>query len=318
MDAGPGKDVLQRKVIDFYTNYFSAMLKAFPEVLHLHFGISTKGRGGLFGLPKRLIKGSELLVDEIVSFSRLDRAGTLLRGLDLGCGLAGTSIYLAKRFSHNMIGITIAPSQVPIARKNARRFGLDEKIRIVCGDGTALSFSEATFDFVIMIEVAFHIEQKALLFSEIHRTLRPGGHLVIADIEASSHHPLMSCFGVHSFPPVDAYRLLTAAAGFGDYREKDVSPEVALWMNDYIRSSSGFFQLLVLVSLVLRLRLLSAYSYRVSHSYLRKFLRQNMVQSGMERKDVFEFSSIKRIRSEYKRFLEHKSLIYKFMVQTRM
>jgi methylase of polypeptide subunit release factors len=43
------------------------------------------------------------------------------RILDAGCGIGGSSIWMAKNFKNQAIGITISPKQVAYAKKQAKR-----------------------------------------------------------------------------------------------------------------------------------------------------------------------------------------------------
>src|SRR5437667_9735527 len=49
----------------------------------------------------------------------------------------------------------------------------------VYASGLALPFPVACFDAVICAEVLEHVPDPQRLFSEVHRVLRPGGHLVL-------------------------------------------------------------------------------------------------------------------------------------------
>lgn len=88
--------------------------------------------------------------------------------LDLGCG-AGM-LALLKRKGVTLTGLDLSDECVAAARRN----GYDETF---LSDLDALPFADASFDYVVSLDVIGHIlaEQKDAVFAEIKRVLRPGG-----------------------------------------------------------------------------------------------------------------------------------------------
>jgi ubiquinone/menaquinone biosynthesis C-methylase UbiE len=106
------------------------------------------------------------------------------RVLDVGCGLGGASRYLASAFGCQVVGIDLTPDYVETARLLAARFGLDHRVRYECADALALPFREAEFDVVWTQHAAMNIADKAGLYAEMFRVLKPGGCLALYDILA--------------------------------------------------------------------------------------------------------------------------------------
>jgi SAM-dependent methyltransferase len=88
--------------------------------------------------------------------------------LDLGCG-AGI-LALLKRKGVKLTGVDLSDECVAAARRN----GYDETLR---AELHALPFAEASFDYVVSLDVIGHIaaEQKDAVLAEIRRVLRPDG-----------------------------------------------------------------------------------------------------------------------------------------------
>jgi SAM-dependent methyltransferase len=88
--------------------------------------------------------------------------------LDLGCG-AGM-LALLKRKGVTLTGVDLSDECVAAARRN----GYDETVR---SELHALPFPEASFDYVVSLDVIGHIaaEQKDAVLTEIRRVLRPDG-----------------------------------------------------------------------------------------------------------------------------------------------
>src|SRR4051812_13675210 len=88
--------------------------------------------------------------------------------LDLGCG-AGM-LALLKRKGVALTGVDLSDECVAAARRN----GYDETVRCVLD---ALPFGDASFDYVVSLDVLGHIpaEEKDAVLREIKRVLRPDG-----------------------------------------------------------------------------------------------------------------------------------------------
>ena len=88
--------------------------------------------------------------------------------LDLGCG-AGM-LALLKRKGITLTGVDLSDECVAAARRN----GYDETVR---AELHALPFAEASFDYVVSLDVIGHIPEqgKDAVLREIKRVLRPGG-----------------------------------------------------------------------------------------------------------------------------------------------
>ncbi len=107
------------------------------------------------------------------------RAGD--RVLDAGCGLGGSSFWLAQHLGARVVGITLAQSQVDQASRIAARRRLADKVRFERADFTCTPFPTGSFDVVWAVESICHAEKKGLFYREAARLLRPGGRLVIAE-----------------------------------------------------------------------------------------------------------------------------------------
>src|SRR5688572_30430585 len=99
------------------------------------------------------------------------------RVCDIGCGYGATARMLAARWQANVTGITISPAQYRFA---CEQIPLEEpKPRYRLGDWLENDFPSASFDAAIAIESSEHMPDLRAFFLQAHRTLRPGGRLVI-------------------------------------------------------------------------------------------------------------------------------------------
>jgi tocopherol O-methyltransferase len=101
------------------------------------------------------------------------------RVLDVGCGLGGSSLWLARHLDCRVVGITISPTQAGIAADRAHEESLDSRASFLVLDANRLDLAESSFDVVWCIECSEHLLNKAKFFRDCARVLRPGGRLAL-------------------------------------------------------------------------------------------------------------------------------------------
>jgi cyclopropane fatty-acyl-phospholipid synthase-like methyltransferase len=101
--------------------------------------------------------------------------------LDAGCGVGGSSLWLAKERNCQVVGISLNQRQVTKANRFALDAGLSDKLRFERKDYMNTGYPQNSFDVVWGIESLCYADDKGLFLKEAHRILRPGGRLIIAD-----------------------------------------------------------------------------------------------------------------------------------------
>ncbi|MCA0249278.1 MAG: class I SAM-dependent methyltransferase [Proteobacteria bacterium] len=104
------------------------------------------------------------------------------RCLDIGSGIGGPSRYFAAERGWKIDGIDLTPEYVEIAQRLSQRVGMGDTVTYRLGSATALPFADTTFDGAYMLHVGMNIPDKATVFAEVHRVLKPGGIFAIYDV----------------------------------------------------------------------------------------------------------------------------------------
>ena len=102
--------------------------------------------------------------------------------LDVGCGLGGPCRMLADEYDCQTTGIDLSHEYIRTAKKLSKLVKLDAQTTFVQGDATSLPFENNSFDVVWTQHVQMNIPNKAALYSEISRVLKPGGNFIYYDI----------------------------------------------------------------------------------------------------------------------------------------
>ena len=101
--------------------------------------------------------------------------------LDAGCGIGGSSLWLAKNIGCNVTGISLSAKQVATANKLSAEENLQTIAIFEQKDFTATNYPSESFDVVWAIESVCHAADKSKFIAEAYRLLKKGGRLIMAD-----------------------------------------------------------------------------------------------------------------------------------------
>ena len=128
-------------------------------------------------LPFPLILAQEKLIEKLAKLLDLKPNQQIL---DVGCGMGGSSLYLARNFGINSVGITLSSEQLKIAAKDAQQFP-ELNLSYQIQDAHDLScFPENSFDVVWSLESCEQFYNKKLFFEQVNRVLKVGGKFMLA------------------------------------------------------------------------------------------------------------------------------------------
>jgi ubiquinone/menaquinone biosynthesis C-methylase UbiE len=150
-----------------------------------------------------------------------------LQLLDVGSGIGGPARYFAHHQKCLVAGIDLTDEFVRVARGLSQRVGLADKVTFVQGSATELPFPAGNFDGAYMLHVGMNIGDKAALFAQVKRVLKPDGFFGIYDVMRTGPGEIMfpvlwAATGATSFVADDAtYRRLLTEAGFKVVNERE-------------------------------------------------------------------------------------------------
>eukprot|EP00931_Biecheleriopsis_adriatica_P103744 TRINITY_DN78538_c0_g1_i1.p1 TRINITY_DN78538_c0_g1~~TRINITY_DN78538_c0_g1_i1.p1 ORF type:complete len:463 (+),score=51.04 TRINITY_DN78538_c0_g1_i1:72-1391(+) len=129
---------------------------------------------------RRFKNFKEAKIDFCAEMLEFSGASNPKRILDVGCGIGGTSRFLAKRFPDaEVVGITLSPEQVRRGTELADAAGL-KNVRFEVINALDMSFPDGSFDLVWGCESGEHMPDKAKYIEEMARVCSPGGRVVVA------------------------------------------------------------------------------------------------------------------------------------------
>lgn len=152
------------------------------------------------------------------------RAGMAV--LDIGSGLGGPARLAAEQYGVRVTGIDLTPDFCEAAAGLAAEAGLADKVSFHAGSALDMPFADGAFDAAYTIHTAMNIADKAALYREARRVLKPGALFGIYDILGASgqelHFPVPWSAGPETsfLVPPEEMEALLREAGFAVERSE--------------------------------------------------------------------------------------------------
>jgi SAM-dependent methyltransferase len=158
--------------------------------------------------------------------------------LDLGGGIGGPARSIARAFGVRVVVLDLSEEYCRTGAALTDRLGLAGSVAFRHGSALDLPFEDASFDVVWTQHSTMNIPDKARLYREAHRVLRPGGRLAMHEIMAGPvpglHFPVPWARTAElSFllPPEDVRRLIRGT-GFAESVWQDETDAVEAWLGE--------------------------------------------------------------------------------------
>lgn len=97
--------------------------------------------------------------------------------LDMGCGVGGPLREMVRFSGARITGVNLSGHQLALARQYTEEAGLSHMAEYIECDFNRMDFRDATFDAAFAIETTVQVADKAGVFGEAFRILKPGGRL---------------------------------------------------------------------------------------------------------------------------------------------
>jgi demethylmenaquinone methyltransferase/2-methoxy-6-polyprenyl-1,4-benzoquinol methylase len=118
--------------------------------------------------------------------------------LDVATGTADLAIEALSLQPEKIIGIDISEGMLEFGRKKLVQADKNKVIELMTGDSENLPFADATFDAVMVSFGVRNFENLEKGLTEIYRTLKKGGVLLVLEFSKPKQFPIKQFYGLYS------------------------------------------------------------------------------------------------------------------------
>ncbi|MBD2067428.1 methyltransferase domain-containing protein [Leptolyngbya sp. FACHB-671] len=232
---------LQQQIQQFYDASSGLWEQIWGE--HMHHGYY-----GAAGNERKERRQAQIdLIEELLKWGEVREAEQIL---DVGCGIGGSSLYLAEKFGAIATGITLSPVQANRATERATAAGINANFQVA--DALNMPFPDQSFDLVWSLESGEHMPDKTKFLQECYRVLKPGGLFLMATwchrpaqpphspLSQDEQKHLAEIYRVYCLPQVISlpeYEAIAHQLNFQNVRTADWSTAVAPFWDIVIDSA---------------------------------------------------------------------------------
>lgn len=164
--------------------------------------------------------------------------------LDIGSGVGGPARLIALQSGARVTGVDLTPAFVEAATTLSAMAGVGDRVSFSVASATDLPFEDATFDLATLLHVGMNVPDKASLFREAYRVLRPGADFAVYEVMLTGPGaltypvPWAEREELSALDSPDVYRKAAADAGF-TLRDENDRRGIALEFFDRVRREAA-------------------------------------------------------------------------------
>jgi len=216
-----------KKIIDYYNqcNIDYRILWRINRNLSIHYGFHDKKHK----------KHDDAVINMNRVLARMAKIKSNDRILDAGCGIGGSSIWLAKKFGSEVVGINISKDQLETAKKSAKNMEVGNLTQFLGKNFADTKFPRNSFDVVWGLESICYAENKKDFLSEARRILKNKGRIIVADgfikksltdEEEGKMNNWLDGWAVPNLAGVNEFKKYLEELGFNNIEFKDITKNV--------------------------------------------------------------------------------------------
>ena len=118
--------------------------------------------------------------------------------LDIATGTGDLAILFATTSATEIIGLDISQGMLDIGKKKIAAQKLDSRIQMVLGDGENIPYPDNYFDAITVAYGVRNFENLEKGLTDILRTLKPGGQLIILETSVPTQFPFKQGYYVYT------------------------------------------------------------------------------------------------------------------------
>ncbi len=167
------------------------------------------------------------------------------RVLDVSGGLGGPARLLAHEIGCHVTVVDLTEAYCRVGEQLTAQANLTDRVQFQQGDALDLPFEDGSFDVVWTQHSSMNIPDKARLYAQIHRVLRPGGRLALHEVTIGSgeaiHFPALWAHSeaMNFLVSPDVLRATLTRAGFRELAWNDASNWSLAWFQDRQRAQQN-------------------------------------------------------------------------------
>jgi SAM-dependent methyltransferase len=105
--------------------------------------------------------------------------------VEVGCGLGGYGVHLARTFDANLLGIDVSTVAVRLAQDEAAKSDIAARLRFKKASIERTGLSTGSVAAIVAIDSIYLLRNRPAVASEVTRLLRPGGILIATTFETT-------------------------------------------------------------------------------------------------------------------------------------